>query len=193
MLTVILPSYKEPDIHRFAKSVEDTLNMPCQIIVSQDRYGRGKGWAIRQAMQFVAGDIVVFLDSDGDIQPRMLNRLIPFMSDFEAVVGTKRINHRHLSRRIVSLLSRIYIRVLFGLQVDTQTGIKIFRKAWMDEWETDGWLFDVEVLHNMKKRGARIIEVPVEVEITERMSGRALWRTLVESLTLRCRLSFRAR
>lgn len=193
MLSIILPSHREPEIQKFVELVERHRPACCEIIVSSDRYGKGKGWAIREALTRAKGDAVAFLDGDGDIHPRMLFRLLPFLDDFDAVVGTKRIAHKHFSRRVITLFSRLYIRVMFGLDFDTQTGIKIFRREVLGYWRTDGFLFDVEVLYKIKKRGGRIIEVPIEAEIKERMSGRALWKTLVESLTLKFQLLSRAK
>lgn len=194
MLSIILPSHREPEIQKFVELVERHRPACCEIIVSSDRYGRGKGWAIREALTRAKGDAVAFLDGDGDIHPRMLFRLLPFLDDFDAVVGTKRIAHKHFSRRVITLLSRLYIRVMFGLNFDTQTGIKIFKRDYLIwGWKTDGFLFDVEVLYKVKKASGRIIEVPIEAEITERMSGRALWKTLVESLTLKFQLLSRAK
>ena len=191
MLSIILPSHREPDIKRFVDSVEEQLPVH-EIIVSSDRHGRGKGWAIREALAEAKGDEIVFLDGDGDIHPRMLLRLIPFLEDFDAVVGTKRIKHKHFSRRVISFLSRVYLRTLFGVEVDTQTGIKLFRREMLDTWKTDGYLFDLEILHNIQKMGGRIIEVPIEAEIKAKMSGRVLWKTLIESVILKFRLSFPA-
>lgn len=191
MLSIILPSHREPEIHSFVEQVAARFPR-CEIIVSSDSEGRGKGWAIREAIAHARGDQIAFLDGDGDIHPRMLLRLVPFLEDFDVVVGTKRINHRHFSRRVITTLSRIYIRTIFGLQCDTQTGIKIFRRETIIDWKTDGFLFDVEILANAQKRGARIIEVPIEAEITERMSRRAIWKTFLESLTLKFRLLFPA-
>lgn len=191
MLSIILPSHREPEIHSFVEEVAARFPR-CEIIVSSDSEGRGKGWAIREAIAHARGDQIAFLDGDGDIHPRMLLRLVPFLEDFDVVVGTKRINHRHFSRRVITTLSRIYIRTIFGLQCDTQTGIKIFRRETIIDWKTDGFLFDVEILANAQKRGARIIEVPIEAEITERMSRRAIWKTFLESLTLKFRLLFPA-
>jgi glycosyltransferase involved in cell wall biosynthesis len=191
MLSIILPSHREPEIHRFVDRVAERFPA-CEIIVSSDSEGRGKGWAIRQAIAHARGEEIAFLDGDGDIHPRMLLRLVPFLEDFDVVVGTKRINHRHLSRRVITTLSRIYIRTIFGLTCDTQTGIKLFRRAAIMDWKTDGFLFDVEILANAQKNGCRIVEVPIEAEITERMSRRAVWKTFLESLTLKFRLLFLA-
>ena len=187
MLSIILPSHKEPEIASFVDQVEARLPN-CQIIVSSDREGNGKGWAIRQALSAATGDEIAFLDGDGDIHPRMLLRLLPFLEDFDAVVGTKRIAHKHFSRRVVTVFSRLYIRLLFGLECDTQTGIKLFRREMLETWKTDGFLFDVEVLSNIKRNGGRIVEVPIEAEIKEKMSVGAIWKTLIESVILKFRL-----
>ena len=191
MLSIILPSHREPDIQDFIASVEERFPV-CEIIVSSDREGNGKGWAIREAMRHAKGDLIAFLDGDGDIHPRMLLRLLPFLEDFDAVVGTKRITHKHFNRRVVTILSRLYLRFLFGLEVDTQTGIKLFRREMLEDWYTDHWLFDVEILHKIKRNGGRIIEVPIEAEINAKLSKGAIWKTLIESVTLKFLLSFPA-
>jgi glycosyltransferase involved in cell wall biosynthesis len=189
MLSIILPSHREAEIHNFVQEVENRFPA-CEIIVSSDREGMGKGWAIRQAIAHAKGSEIVFLDGDGDIHPRMLLRLLPFLEDFDAVVGTKRINHKHASRRFITRLSRLYIRCLFGLSVDTQTGIKLFRREVLLDWKTNGWLFDAEILFNIQKNGGRIIEVPIEAEIQVKISWRTLCKTFLESLILKYRLSY---
>lgn len=62
----------------------------------------------------------------------------------------------------------------------------------MQNWVSNGFLFDVEVLFNIKKNGGRIIEVPIEAEIKEKMSWRTVWKTFLESLVLRSLLLSRA-
>lgn len=189
MLSIIVPSLKEPGLQEVLQQIEDCCG-DVQIIISHDRYRKGKGWAVREALKHARGEYIAFLDGDMDIHPRMLLRLLPFIADFDAVVGTKRIAHKHWTRRAVTHLSRMYIRAVFGLGFDTQTGIKLFRAEALEPWKSNGFLFDVEILHKITKRGSRIIEVPVEAEISERMTWKTLWRTFAESLYLRFRLSF---
>jgi glycosyltransferase involved in cell wall biosynthesis len=191
MLSILLPNHNEKKINLFIEEVEKILPAH-EIIIASDRVGRGKGWAVREALQHAKGDQIAFLDSDGDIPPRMLLRLIPFLDDFDVVVGSKRITKAPLHRKIITHLSRIYIRLFFGLVVDTQTGIKLFRREAIEEWKTDGFFFDVEILAKAKRKCMRMIEVPIEVEIKEKMSGKILWRTLCESLCLMFRLLFHA-
>jgi glycosyltransferase involved in cell wall biosynthesis len=189
ILSILLPNHNELNIHEFVDECV-ALGIASEIIVCTDRYGKGKGWATREALKQATGDSIALLDSDGDIPARMLLRLLPFLEDFDVVVGTKRVNHRYIWRRVVTHLSRIYIRGLFGIQVETQTGIKLFRRKALTDWVADGFIFDCEILAKAKRFGMRMIEVPIEAEISAKIMKGAIWRTLKESLTLKYRLLF---
>lgn len=185
MLTIILPNRNEKNVDNTVTELTE-LFPEAQIIVSDDPNGRGKGWAIRQGLELAEWNHIAFLDADGDIKPEMLMRLLPFCNDFDAVVGTKRINHKRFGRRVLTFLSRFYIRLLFGVHVDTQTGIKIFKRSALKPWKSDGFIFDVEILSQIK--GKSVVEIPVDAVITSSMSGGSVWRTLKESLMLKLRL-----
>lgn len=191
MLSILLPNHNEKKINLFIEEIEKILPAH-EILIASDRAGKGKGWAVREALNHAKGDQIAFLDSDGDIPPRMLLRLIPYLEDFDVVVGSKRLTHAPLHRKIITHLSRFYIRCLFGLFFDTQTGIKLFRRKAIEDWKTDGFLFDVEILAKAKKKGMKIVEVPIEAEITASISKKILWKTLLESLRLKFRLLFLA-
>jgi glycosyltransferase involved in cell wall biosynthesis len=155
-----------------------------QIIGCNDRHSNGKGWAVREALKWAKGDYVILIDGDGDIEPRMIKRLMPFLEDYDIVVGKKEIRGL-LSRRILTILSRAYISILFKLGVDTQTGIKIFKKEALCDWETNGYMFDLEILAKAQKKGFKIIEVPIEVDIKKRMKLKSVINCLRESLKIR--------
>lgn len=190
MLSIIIPSHNEPNAGWMAQEIK-ALFPGAEVIISNDAIGRGKGWAVREGLKKCKGNLIAYIDGDRDIEPRMILRLFPFIADYDAVIGSKRICHKHFSRRLLTLMSRIYIRLLFGIQADTQTGIKLFKRRVLDDWKTDGFLFDVEILSRIDNK--RIVEVPVETTITSRMTWGAVWRTFVESLTLKLRLLFRQR
>jgi glycosyltransferase involved in cell wall biosynthesis len=191
-LSILLPNHNEENIHETITEIE-RLFPEAQIITACDREGRGKGWAIRNALTEAKGEWIVFLDADGDIHPRMLKRLITFTDDFDIVVGSKRICKTHYRRKILTFLSRVYIGVFFGVGCDTQTGIKIFRRKAIAQWATDGFLFDIEILSGAIRQGYKVIEVPIECEIKEQMPLRVVWKTLLESIVLWYRLSFPAK
>ena|SRR3990167_1506974 len=196
MLSIILPNHNEPQIHAFVKEVENRLPVT-EIIVSCDQESKGKGWAIREGLAEAKGDQIALLDGDADIPARMLLRLLPFLEDFDVVVGSKRITRAPLRRKIMTHVTRIWFRFLFGVQVDTQTGIKLFRRTALDAldggWEANGFIWDAEVIARLQRQGFKIVEVPIECEIRRQLTFKTIFRIFFESLWLRYRLSFRAK
>lgn len=190
-LSIILPNSDSIGVHDFIKEMEDRLPVT-QIIVSKDTERRGKGWAIRQALNYAQGEWICFLDSDGDIPVRMLLRLIPFLEDFDVVVGSKRITHSPMRRKIMTRVTRLWFKFLFGVKCDTQTGIKLFRRSALDalnwHWDSNGFIFDVEVISRLQKKGMRIVEVPIECEIRRQLAIRTIRIIFLESLWLKWRL-----
>ena len=176
-LTIILPNRDEVGIHQLIKDIEDRLPVT-QIIVCKDTERRGKGWAIRSALNYAQGDWICFLDGDGEIPARMLLRLIPFLEDFDVVVGSKRITHSPMRRKIMTHLTRIWFKFLYGLKCDTQTGIKLFRREALHSlnwyWDCNSFVFDVELLYRLNQKGFKIVEVPIECELRRQLSFKTI-------------------
>ncbi len=181
-LSIIIPCKNEPDIIKMMEETEKCFP-GAQVIVSSDRYGNGKGWAIRQGLSEITGDLVAFIDGDMDIHPKMLNRLLAFIDDYDVVVGVKPISGLW-SRRILTYLSRIYLAICFSLKVDSQTGIKLFKREALSDFYNNGFLFDLELLSVAKQRGFKMIEVPIEANVRRKMKFISIWNTLKESITL---------
>lgn len=183
MLSIILPATDLVKVNEVVQDVEAQYNN-IQIIVSSNRQSLGKGWAVREALKQATGDIICLLDGDGDISPRMIKRLLPFLQDYDIVCGVKPVSGIW-SRRIITYLSRLYIALLFGVKVDTQTGIKVFRRHAIIEWYNNNWLFELEVLSIAKQKCFSMIEVPIEYTPgNKKVKLISLWKTFKESLTL---------
>lgn len=193
MLSILIPNRAEQYIQLFMDELEDRLPVH-EIVVCNDSQGRGKGWALREAFNESRGDLIAFIDGDGDIPARMLLRLLPFLEDFDVVAGSKRITRSPMRRKVMTRLTRLWFRILFGVQVDTQTGIKLFRREALealDYWESNGFIFDVEIISRLQRKGFKIVEVPVEVEIKKQLAFKTIFRIFGESLWLKFRLLFR--
>jgi glycosyltransferase involved in cell wall biosynthesis len=186
VLSILIPNKMERRIHEVLADI-DELFPGSQAIVAVDREGRGKGWAVRTALEYAKGDVICFLDGDMDIEPRMIKRLLPFLADYDIVVGRKQIRGIP-SRRILTRLSRWFIQALFGLGIDTQTGIKLFKREALSHWDSDGFMFDLEILAKARIMGARIIEVPVEAVIERKMNSRSIIKCLNEAIKIRSNL-----
>lgn len=193
MLSILIPSREGGAVHEFVEELERLLPVS-EIIICNDREQKGKGWALREALRHAKGDQIAFIDGDGEIPARMMNRLLPFLEDFDVVVGSKRITHSPLRRRVMTRLTRIWFKFLFGVKVDTQTGIKLFRRSAFDYldnyWNANGFIFDVEILELLQRKGFSLVEVPVEVEIRRQLAFTTIFRITGESIWLKFRLLF---
>lgn len=180
-MTILIPSRNEKNILEFMEQIEKNI-YPNQIITFNDRYGQGKGYALRQALTQATSIPIVFIDGDGDVPAREINKLIPYLNDYDIVVGKKEAP-RTFKRRMLTRISRLYICLLFNIGVDTQTGIKAFN--YKPEWNTNGWAADIEILYKAKKMGKTMIEVPIKAVVSDTKNFGDIWSTLIESLKIR--------
>lgn len=185
MLSIIIPNRTEPNIVKLIDDIEK-MGIANQIIISTDRESKGKGWAIREALKQAEGNYIIFIDGDYDIHPSQITKLLEFLPKYNVVVGRKRIVYLPLKRKIITILSRIYIKLLFGITVDTQTGIKAF--DYKPEFALDGYSFSMEILNNAKKLGKTMIEVPIEATVTDSKGVKVLWHTFKDSLRVKFQL-----
>lgn len=132
----------------------------------------GKGRAVRRGILSAAGDYRFICDVDLSMPIEEVVRFLPPAQTEAAIViasreapGAVRHNepaHRHWIGRGFNLLVRLL--AVPGLQ-DTQCGFKCFRADAAEELfrlqVLNGWTFDVEVLFLARRRGYRIVEVPI--------------------------------
>jgi dolichyl-phosphate beta-glucosyltransferase len=133
---------------------------------------RGKGLAIKRGMLEAGGQFRFMCDADLSMPIDEINRFLPpLLSDFDVAIGSREApgavryrepTYRHLGGRMINQI--IQLLALPGLH-DTQCGFKCFNAAaaedLFDSLTLDGWSFDIELLYVARKRGYRIIEVPI--------------------------------
>ncbi len=136
---------------------------------------RGKGYAVRYGMVRSKGNIVAFIDSGMDLNPNGLSMLLEHFEWYNAdiIVGSKRHPVSKVvypfDRKILSFLSQLYIRFLFGLNIrDTQVGMKFFRRDVIEDvlprLLVKKFAFDIEILVVAYHLGyKKIFEAPIEV------------------------------
>jgi dolichyl-phosphate beta-glucosyltransferase len=136
-------------------------------------HGRGKGLAVRAGMLQAAGQYRFICDADLSMPIEELPKFLPpALSNYDIAIGSReapgahRFNEpsfRHIQGRVFSeLVKRL---ALPGFE-DTQCGFKCFRGEMAADLFSvqvfDGMSFDVEVLYIARKRGYRVLEVPID-------------------------------
>ena len=133
---------------------------------------RGKGLAVRRGMLAARGAYRFMADADLSMPIEELPRFLPpRLTDFDIAIASREAPgavrygepaYRHLVGRIFNGMVRLL--ALPGLQ-DTQCGFKCFRGEVAEDvfrYQTlTGMSFDVEVLFIARRRGYRIVEVPI--------------------------------
>ncbi|NJE08712.1 glycosyltransferase family 2 protein [Thermococcus sp. M39] len=133
------------------------------------KQNQGKGKAMSEGIKAASGDIIVFMDADGQHKPEEIIKLVEPIVEDEAdfVIGSRLIKaqgERPLIRKISNFITTSLIRLKLGINVkDTQSGFRAIRREFLPEIESRRYEVETEVLIKVVKKGARIKEVPVSM------------------------------
>lgn len=153
----------------FELAQEYARDIPFLRVFQED--ARGKGLAVKRGMMEATGDYRFICDVDLSMPIEEVNKFIPPALDVPVAIGSReapgavRYNepqYRHFIGRIFNAMVRFLI--LPGLQ-DTQCGFKCFRADVAERvfplQTMGGMSFDVEVLFIARRKGYKIVEVPI--------------------------------
>lgn len=133
----------------------------------------GKGYAVRSGMLKASGRLRLFADADGATPIEELERLMKAHEQGADVAVASRALHDEscrvqgqLIKKIIGTVFNLIVKIIAirGIE-DTQCGFKLFSAEVADSvfplQSINGFAFDVEILYICRKKGYRIIEVPV--------------------------------
>jgi glycosyltransferase involved in cell wall biosynthesis len=147
---------------------------------------RGKGAAVRTAIEKSTGDILIVQDADLEYDPREYPQLVlPILEGRTKVVYGSRFlggprkamffTHM-LGNKVLTLFTNILFDTILS---DMETCYKVFTRevALKLRLKSPGWGFDPEITAKILKRGYRIYEVPISYNGREYNEGKKIsWR-----------------
>lgn len=131
---------------------------------------RGKGAAIRTALEQVSGEVVIIQDADLEYDPREFPNLLEPILDGRAdvVYGSRFLGGPHrvfyfwhfVGNKLLTLLSNMLTNLNLS---DMETCYKAFKTEVFREisLRSDGFDFEPEVTIKLAKKGFRIYETPI--------------------------------
>jgi len=202
-LSFILPAYNEQDnIKQIAERMDQIMRptkIKYEVIVVNDgsrdetakrafeyskynghvrvlsyKKNMGKGYAIKAGFLKATGDIVVFIDSDLDIDPIQIDQYVEALKYGDIATASKRHPQSYvempLLRKISSLGFNMLVRSLTGLKMnDTQAGLKVCKRNRLEKVlsivSVKRFAFDVEFFAVANLCGLKIIEMPVNIQV----------------------------
>lgn len=204
-LSFVIPAYNEENSIETALGTLDEIvkdrKLPYEIVVVDDgskdktllraiKYARknghvkvvsytkneGKGHAVRTGFMQTSGDVVVFADSDMDIDLGTVSKYVDALEHGDIVIASKwhpdSVVNMALTRRILSHGFNVLVRLLTGAKLrDTQVGLKAMRKSALADIFprlcVKRYAFDVELLSVANLYGLKIIQMPAQLRIRE--------------------------
>jgi glycosyltransferase involved in cell wall biosynthesis len=156
--------------HTYDIAQEFSLKHP-ELRVLQET-NRGKGLAVKMGILAAQGNYRFMCDADLSMPITEINRFLPpAIDNYDIIIGSREVNgairyneppYRHWGGRGINLIIRLM--ALPGIR-DTQCGFKMFRGPIAEElfpYQTlTNWSFDIELLFIARKRGYRVLELPV--------------------------------
>jgi dolichol-phosphate mannosyltransferase len=162
-------------------------------------YVAGFQWGLERGY-----DVLVEMDADGSHQPEQLPLLLAALQDADLVLGSRWVKGGSvadwpLTRMVLSRGGNTYVRVSLGLGLrDATGGFRAFRRGVLESIDLEtvashGYCFQVDLAWRAMKKGATVVEVPIEfverVHGSSKMSGaivrEALWRVTQWAVELR--------
>ena len=225
-LSFVIPAYNEEDSIEDALGALDEVvknrKLPYEIIVVNDgskdktlpkaityasKNGHvrvvsydnnvGKGYAVRAGFMQTTGEVVVFADSDMDIDLGTVSKYVAALEHGDIVIASKwhpdSVVSMPFTRRILSHGFNVLVRILTGAKLkDTQVGLKAMRKsAFADIFPrlcVKRYAFDVELLAVASLHGLRIVQMPTQLRIRESFHPKEMFKMFQDLLGIAYRL-----
>ena len=144
-----------------------------QVMHRTDKAGLGKayiagfGWALERGY-----DVIVEMDADGSHQPEHLPSLVAALNGADLSIGSRwvpggKVVNWPKTREALSRAANIYTRIMLGLGVrDATAGFRAYRAATLrtislDQVESTGYCFQIDLTLRVADAGLRIVEVPI--------------------------------
>ncbi len=138
-------------------------------------YGAGFAWGLARGYE-----ILVEMDADGSHQARQLPDLLAKAGEWDLVIGSRwvpggTVVNWPASRKMLSVWANRYVRLVLGIPVrDATAGFRAYTAATLrainlDDVDSQGYGFQVDMTLRAIREGATVTEVPIE--FVERVQG----------------------
>lgn len=124
----------------------------------------GYGATLADGFATASKELTFFMDSDGQFAIHDLARLLPFIDEYDAVVGHRLKRQDTWTRKLNAWGWKQIVRLVLGVRVrDIDCAFKVLRTSFLHSYplETRGAMINAELLYKLKRAGYTVKEVGV--------------------------------
>ncbi|MDP3057628.1 MAG: polyprenol monophosphomannose synthase [bacterium] len=133
-------------------------------------------------------DYIIQMDADFSHNPKYLPLIVENLENYDVVIGSRyikggKVENWPLIRRLISRSGSIYSQLIAGLPLNDPTaGFAGWRKEsleknHLDEIQSNGYSFQIEMKYNAYKNNLKIKEIPIT--FTDRQLGASKMRKMI--------------
>lgn len=156
-------------------AADDLAKRDNRVFVIHRKGKMGLGSAYIHGMKFALDngfDFIVAMDADLSHDPANLPRMIEMAKEYDLVIGSRYIKdggmvNWGLGRFFISRFANHICKIILQIkQEDCSGGYKCYRagllkEIGMDNFFSDGYSFQVEILYRALRLGAKVTEIPI--------------------------------
>ena len=151
-------------------------------------YRAGFAWALERDFHSI-----VEMDADGSHQAKQLPHLLAAAGEGKLVIGSRWVPGGSVvnwpwHRRALSMGANTYVRWMLGIAVrDATAGYRVYDAATLcqiplDEVESQGYCFQIDMTLRALRAGASVVEVPIEFVERDRGQSKMSFAIIREAL-----------
>lgn len=164
---------------------QEEANFPLRIFQKQGK--RGKSYSLLEGFEKASGNILAMIDADLQYLPSAIPQMARALdANCDVIVANRKKYHASPLRKILSRGFRHFFgNMLFGLNCDIQSGLKVFKKEVLETVKFkphSAWTFDLEFLHRANLVGFQIKNI--DITFYPRTSGSSQINVIKNGLEL---------
>lgn len=125
---------------------------------------RGYGAALQSGFRHATKDLVFYTDGDRQFNIADIRTFLPYITQYDIVTGYRIRRQDRLHRRLLALLYRLFIWMLFGLHLkDVNCAFKLYKRQCIADMplQSDGAFINAELFVRALRQGCRVKQIGV--------------------------------
>jgi cellulose synthase/poly-beta-1,6-N-acetylglucosamine synthase-like glycosyltransferase len=163
---IVVDDHSQDCTGEVALRVAQDNHLPVRVLTKRGQ--PGKAFSLMEGFAVAQYNVLAALDGDLQYPPETIIGMMKKLQDADIVVADRRVTYSRTDR-FRGTLSSIFttiINLLFGLDTDIQSGLKVFRRTIYEEMESQPgkWSFDLHLVTHAIHHGYAVANVPILFE-----------------------------